>query len=121
MANVNTTLVSNLLASPQVANPSRTLHGTKRTAMGTIALAAGDLSATDTVMLAPIPSNAGIVSIVLYNDDIDSGTTITCDVGVYSESGGTFTAQDSRPRWLSVHRTIVRCGRRHWWGFILHY
>tara|TARA_R110001583_G_scaffold116290_2_gene266933 strand:+ start:353 stop:862 length:510 start_codon:yes stop_codon:yes gene_type:complete len=94
MANVNTTLVSNLLASPQVANPSRTLHGTKRTAMGTIALAAGDLSATDTVMLAPIPSNAGIVSIVLYNDDIDSGTTITCDVGVYSESGGTFTAQD---------------------------
>ena len=94
MANVNTTLVSNLLASPQVANPSRTLHGTKRTAMGTIALAAGDLSATDTVMLAPIPSNAAIVSIKLYNDDIDSGTTITCDVGVYSESGGTFTAQD---------------------------
>ena len=62
--------------------------------MGTIALAAGDLSAADTVMLAPIPSNAGIVSIVLYNDDIDSGTTITCDVGVYSESNGTFTAKD---------------------------
>ena len=94
MANVNTTLVSNLLASPQVASPSRTLHGSKRVAMGTIALAAGDLSATDTVMLAPIPSNAAIVSIKLFNDDLDSGTTNTCDVGVYSESGGTFTAQD---------------------------
>ena len=55
MANVNTTLVSNLLALPQVASPARTLHGTKRVAMGTIALAAGDLSASDTVMLAPIP------------------------------------------------------------------
>ena len=87
MANVNTTLVSNLLASPQVANPSRTLHGTKRTAMGTIALAAGDLSATDTVMLAPIPSNAGIVSIVLYNDDIDSGTAITTFRGAVAGAG----------------------------------
>jgi len=92
MANVNTTLVSNLLALPQVASPARTLHGTKRVAMGTIALAAGDLSATDTVMLAPIPSNAGIVTIKLFNDDLDSGTTNTCDVGVYSESNGTFTA-----------------------------
>jgi hypothetical protein len=62
--------------------------------MGTIALAAGDLSATDTVMLAPIPSNAGIVSIKLFNDDLDSGTTNTCDVGIYSESDGTFTALD---------------------------
>ena len=92
MANVSTTLVSNMLALPQVASPARTLHGTKRVAMGTIALAAGDLSASDTVMLAPIPSNAAIVSIKLFNDDLDSGTTNTCDVGIYSESDGTFTA-----------------------------
>ena len=94
MANVNTTLVSNMLALPQVASPSRTLHGVKRVAIGTIALAAGDLSASDTVMLAPIPSNAAIVTIKLFNDDLDSGTTNTCDVGVYSESDGTFTALD---------------------------
>ena len=87
MANVNTTLVSNLLASPQVANPSRTLHGTKRTAMGTIALAAGDLSATDTVMLAPIPSNAGIVSIVLWED-----AGLSADPGGYLFIGLLFDA-----------------------------
>jgi hypothetical protein len=94
MANVSTTLVSNLLALPQVASNANGLHGVKRVAMGTIALAAGDLSATDTVMLAPIPSNAAIVTIKLFNDDLDSGTTNTCDVGVYSESAGTFTALD---------------------------
>jgi sulfate adenylyltransferase subunit 1 (EFTu-like GTPase family) len=64
-----------------------------RIACGTIALAAGDLSAGDTVMLAPIPTNAAVVSIVLYNDDLDSGTTNTCDVGLYT-SDGDVTAKD---------------------------
>ena len=90
MANKNTTLVSNMLALPQVASPAGTLHGTKRVAMGTVALVAGDLSQDDTVM----PSNAAIVAIKLFNDDLDSGTTNTCDVGVFSESDGTFTALD---------------------------
>jgi hypothetical protein len=35
-------------------------------------------------MLAPIPSNASITSIKLFNDDLDSGTTITADVGLYN-------------------------------------
>jgi hypothetical protein len=56
----------------------------KRVATGTIALAAGDLSGDDTVMLAPIPSNASITSIKLFNDDLDSGTTNTADVGLYN-------------------------------------
>ena len=94
MANKNTTLVSNMLALPQVASPAGTLHATKRVAMGTVALVADDLSANDTVMLAPVPSNAAIVTIKLFNDDLDSGTTNTCDVGVFSESDGTFTALD---------------------------
>jgi hypothetical protein len=53
MANVNTDIVTNFVATPQVKNDSQQLHGVKRIAQGTIALAAGDLSATDTVMLAP--------------------------------------------------------------------
>lgn len=84
MANVNTDLVTNFVAVPQVLNSASQLHGVKRVATGTIALAAGDLSAEDTVMLAPIPSNASITSIKLFNDDLDSGTTNTADVGIYN-------------------------------------
>jgi hypothetical protein len=85
MANVNTDLVTNFVAVPQVLNSAQQLHGVKRVAQGTIALAAGDLSANDTVMLAPIPSNASITSIKLFNDDLDSGTTNTADVGLYKQ------------------------------------
>ena len=84
MANVNTDLVTNFVAVPQVLNSASQLHGVKRVATGTIALDAGDLSANDTVMLAPIPSNASITSIKLFNDDLDSGTTLTTDVGIYT-------------------------------------
>jgi hypothetical protein len=84
MANVNTDLVTNFVAVPQVLNSASQLHGVKRVATGTIALVAGDLSADDTVMLAPIPSNASITSIKLFNDDLDSGTTNTADVGIYN-------------------------------------
>ena len=84
MANVNTDIVTNFVTVPQVLNPAQQLHGVKRVATGTIALAAGDLSATDTVMLAPIPSNASISSIKIFNDDLDSATTNTADVGLYN-------------------------------------
>jgi sulfate adenylyltransferase subunit 1 (EFTu-like GTPase family) len=85
MANVNTDIVTNFVTVPQVLNSAQQLHGVKRVAQGTIALAAGDLSATDTVMLAPIPSNASISSIKIFNDDLDSATTITADVGLYKQ------------------------------------
>ena len=93
MANVNSDLVTNFLATPPTMNPAHQLHGSMRVAAGTIALAAGDLSATDTVMLAQIPTNAAIVSIKIYNDDLDSGTTNTCDVGLYTADGNV-TAKD---------------------------
>jgi len=93
MANVNSDLVTNFLATPPTMNPAHQLHGSMRVAAGTIALAAGDLSATDTVMLAQIPTNAAIVSIKIYNDDLDSGTTNTCDVGLYTADGDV-TAKD---------------------------
>ena len=85
MANVNTDIVTNFVTVPQVLNSAQQLHGVKRVAQGTIALAAGDLSATDTVMLAPIPSNASISSIKIFNDDLDSATTNTADVGLYKQ------------------------------------
>ena len=93
MANVNSTLVTNFEATPPTHNDVANLGGKMRVAAGTIALAAGDLSATDTVMLAGIPTNAAVVSIKLYNDDLDSGSTNTCDVGL-NTSDGNVTAKD---------------------------
>ena len=84
MSNANSDLVTNFVAVPQVLNPAQQLQGVKRIAQGTIALAVGDLGANDTVMLAPIPTNASITSIKLFNDDLDSGTTNTADVGLYT-------------------------------------
>ena len=45
-------------------------------------------------MLAPIPTNASVVSIKLYNDDLDSGSTNTTDVGLYAADSSTITAKD---------------------------
>ena len=87
MANVNQTLVTNFLASPQEMNPVHQLGGRMRVACGTIALASGDLSAGDTIMLCPIASNAAVVSIKIFNDDLDSGSTVTMHVGLYSADG----------------------------------
>lgn len=93
MANVNQDLVTNFLADPPVMNPSRQLHGRMRVACGTIALAAGDLSAGDTIMLCPVATNASVVSIKIYNDDLDSGSTVTMHVGLYTADGNV-TAKD---------------------------
>jgi|TARA_R100000700_G_C3154815_1_gene132385 hypothetical protein len=93
MANVNQTLASNFVADPMVMSPVHQLTGSMRVACGTIALASGDLSASDTVMLAPVPTNAAVISIKLFNDDLDSGSTNTCDVGLYT-SDGNVTAKD---------------------------
>ena len=93
MANVNTSLVTNLLSSPPSMNAAQQLGGSMRVAAGTIALAAGDLSAGDTVMLVQVPTNAAVLSIKIYNDDLDSGTTNTCDVGLYTADGNV-TAKD---------------------------
>ena len=93
MANVNTTLVSNFISATGVPAAAQELHGSMRVACGTIALAAGDLSAGDTVMLAPIPTNAAVVSIKIFNDDLDSGSTVTMHVGLYTDDGNV-TAKD---------------------------
>ena len=45
-------------------------------------------------MLAPVPTNACVTSIKLFNDDLDSGTTNTCDVGLYTADSSTVTAKD---------------------------
>jgi hypothetical protein len=96
MTTKNSTLVSNFEASPKVMNAAHQLHGVKRIAQGSIALAIADVGASDIVMLAPIPSNASITSIKLASDDLDSGTTLTANVGLYTTAALSLT-------WMLTH------------------
>ena len=88
MGTVNGTLVSNFEAAGTLSSP-QLLHGRVRVAQGSIALSTGDLDASDIVHLAPIPSNAAILSIKVASDDLDSnGTpTLAWNIGVYTSAG----------------------------------
>ena len=85
MTTKNSTLVSNFEASPQVASDAHELHGVLRVAQGTIALAAGDSTDDDIVMLAPIPSNASITALQVAADGL--GGSCTFNVGLYQTDG----------------------------------
>jgi len=85
MTTKNSTLVSNFEASPQVASDAHELHGVMRVAQGTIALAAGDSTDDDIVMLAPIPSNASITALQVAADGL--GGSCTFNVGLYQTTG----------------------------------
>ena len=85
MTTRNSDLVANLEASPQVANKAQELQGVLRIAQGNVALAAGDSTDDDIVMLAPIPSNASIVSLQVGSDAL--GGSCTYNVGIYTDAG----------------------------------
>ena len=85
MTTKNSDLVANLEASPQVANKAQELQGVVRIAQGNVALAAGDSTDDDIVMLAPIPSNASIVSLRVGADAL--GGSCTYNVGIYTDAG----------------------------------
>jgi len=85
MTTKNSTLVTNFEASPQAMNDASNLHGVMRVAQGTIALAAGDSTDNDIVMLAPVPSNATIPQIFIGTDTF--GGSCTFNVGLYQSSG----------------------------------
>jgi hypothetical protein len=126
MTTKNSTLVSNFEASPKVMNAAHQLHGVKRIAQGTVALAIADVGASDIVMLAPVPSNASITSIKLASDDLDSGTTLTANVGLYTTGGVVadvdayasvvtdFRAATAFTEFAFEARDINKCGQKVW-------
>jgi hypothetical protein len=126
MTTKNSTLVSNFEASPKVMNEAHQLHGVKRIAQGTVALAIGDVGGSDIVMLAPIPSNASITSIKLASDDLDTGTTLTANVGLYSTAGVVadvdayasvvtdFRTVTAFTEFAFEARDINKCGQKVW-------
>lgn len=85
MTTKNSDLIANLEALPQVANNAQELGGVKRIAQGNVALAAGDSTDDDIVMLAPIPTHATVTSVRVGSDNL--GGTCTFNVGFYDDEG----------------------------------
>ena len=85
MTTKNSDLIANLEALPQVASNAQELGGVKRIAQGNVALAAGDSTDDDIVMLAPIPTHATVTSVRVGSDNL--GGTCTFNVGFYTDEG----------------------------------
>ena len=81
--------ITALDATPFVALEAGNVKGKMRVFADTVACATGDLDDNDIVVMAELPSNAKVTSIMLYNDDLDSNGSpaIATDVGIYA--GGT--------------------------------
>ena len=86
MATAYSTELTNYEAIPQVMVDSASAGGKVRVWADTIAAATTDIDDNDIIMMAEIPSNAKIKSIMLYNDDLDSNGSpaLVTDVGVYN-------------------------------------
>jgi len=85
MTTKNSDLIANLEALPQVANSASELGGRVRIAQGNVALAAGDSTDNDIVMLAPVPTHATLVSVRIGTDNL--GGSCTFNVGFYTNDG----------------------------------
>ena len=85
MTTRNSDLVANFEASPQVANSAAELHGVVRIAHGNIALLDGDSTNNDIVMLAPVPTNATLLSLRMGTDAL--GGSCAYNVGAYTSAG----------------------------------
>jgi len=128
MATQNSDLVANYEAVPQVANDAQELEGKVRIAQGSVAVAADGTGSGDIIMLAPIPSNASVVSIKLAADDLDSNGSpaLAWNLGVYT-TGGTVKDADAFASAITLGqaatafteyafeaRDIAVCGQKLW-------
>jgi len=86
MATAYSTELTSYEATPQVMVSPASAGGKVRVWSDTIAAATTDIDDDDIIMMAEIPSNAKIKSIMLYNDDLDSNGSpaLVTDVGVYN-------------------------------------
>ena len=79
--------ITKLDATPRGLMEAGSGTGKLRVFMDTIAAGTGDIDDNDVIMLAEVPSNSKIISIKLYNDDLDGGSGLVTDIGLYN--GGT--------------------------------
>jgi hypothetical protein len=86
MATAKGVEITNLDATPRTTLEAASGGGKMRVFMDTIAAGTGDIDDNDIILLAELPSNAKISSIMLYSDDLDSGgsPSLTWNVGLYN-------------------------------------
>ena len=96
MATAYSVEVTNLDTTPRTLLEAGSGHGKMRVFMDTIAAGTGDIDDNDVIMFAEVPSNAKIASILVYNDDLDSGgsPSLATNVGLYNGKT-TFTDTDA--------------------------
>ena len=83
MATVKGVEITKLDATPRTTLEAASAGGKLRVWMDTYAASTGDLDNDDIVILGQIPSNAKIVSLRIYNDDLNSGSG-THNIGLYN-------------------------------------
>ena len=84
MATVKSVEITNLDATPRTTLEAASGGGKLRVWMDTIAAGTGDLDNNDIIVMAQIPSNAKLVSMKIYNDDLDGATSAAFNVGLYN-------------------------------------
>ena len=99
--------ITKLDATPRGLMEAGSGTGKLRVFMDTIAAATTDIDDDDVIMLAEVPSNSKIISIKLYNDDLDGGSGLVTDIGLYN--GGTkFTDTDGSATAYAAEQVIDR-------------
>ena len=83
MATTKSVEITNLDATPRTTLEAASAGGKLRVWMDTYAASTGDLDNDDIVVMAQVPSNAKIVSLMIYNDDLNSASG-THNVGLYN-------------------------------------
>ena len=92
MANTNSNLMANIFSTPRAHNPVGQQGGRVRVACGSFELLAADIDADgDTVRLVLLPANARVLQIWIGGDDLDSGSNLSWNIGLY-EPGTASTA-----------------------------
>ena len=96
MATAKSVEITALDASPREVLETGSAEGRMRVASGTIAAGTGDIDNDDVLMMVQIPSNAKVLSIKLFNDDLDSNgsPSLAANVGLYYASSGVVIDED---------------------------
>jgi hypothetical protein len=88
MGTSNSDLITNIVASPTVANDVGVDGGRVRVKMGTISLGTGDIDAADIIRLARFKIKDRIFAIYLLWDVLDAGgNTLAMSIGLYQTNG----------------------------------
>lgn len=85
MGSVYSAEITNIKTVPTVKNAGAVSGGTVRAKTGTKALLTTDIDSGDIIFMCEVPMHARILSIKIFNDDLDTGGTgLQADVGLYT-------------------------------------